>query len=248
MGDLTGRVALVTGGSGGIGRAIVRRLAAEGADVVLCVSKSIDAAEELAGELRGLGRRSLAARTDVCDADQVDSLVNATIQEFGRVDILVNNAGIVRDALVVRMKNADWDSVLDTNLKGAFHTIRAAARPMMKARYGRIVNISSVVGLIGNPGQANYVAAKAGLIGLTKSSARELASRGITVNAVAPGYIAAGMTDHLSEESREAFLSRIPVGRAGSPEDVASVVAFLSSEEAAYITGQVIGVDGGMAM
>ncbi|MBI4531084.1 MAG: 3-oxoacyl-[acyl-carrier-protein] reductase [Candidatus Latescibacteria bacterium] len=247
-GRLTDRVAIVTGGTGGIGAAIVRRFATEGADVVLCMRRSLDAGLSLVDEVRRLGRRSLSLQVDISNADQVDGLIQQTLEMFGRLDILINNAGVVCDALIVRMKDEEWDRVLDVNLKGAFHTIRAASRPMIKARYGRIINVTSVVGLIGNPGQANYVAAKAGLIGFTKSAARELASRGITVNAVAPGYVAAGMTERLSQEVRDAYLARIPLGRACSPEEVAALVTFLASEEAAYITGQVIAIDGGMVM
>jgi 3-oxoacyl-[acyl-carrier protein] reductase len=245
---LTDRVAVVTGGTGGIGAAIVRRFAAEGADVVFCVRRSIDAGLSLVDEVRQLGRQALSLQVDISNATQVDRLIQQTLEMFGRLDILVNNAGVVHDALIVRMKEDEWDRVLGVNLTGAFHAIRAASRPMIKARYGRIINMTSVVGLIGNPGQANYVAAKAGLIGLTKSAAREFASRGVTVNAVAPGYIAAGMTERLSQEVRDAYLARIPLGRAGSPEEVAALATFLASEEAAYITGQVIAIDGGMVM
>lgn len=248
MSRLDGQVALVTGGSRGIGEAVVLRLASEGADVALCASRSLEGAEGVADRVREMGRRAMAGLVDVSDEASVDAFVGRVVAEFGRLDILVNNAGVTRDGLILRMKDEDWDRVLDVNLKGAFHAIRACARPMIKARRGRIISISSVVGLRGNPGQANYAASKAGLIALTKSVARELASRGVTANSVAPGYIPTEMTEAISSEARESLLSQVPMGAAGSPEDVAAVVAFLASEDAAYITGQVIVVDGGMTM
>ncbi|OGG49601.1 MAG: 3-oxoacyl-[acyl-carrier-protein] reductase [Candidatus Handelsmanbacteria bacterium RIFCSPLOWO2_12_FULL_64_10] len=248
MNRLEGQVAIVTGGSRGIGEAVVVRLATEGADVALCASRSVEAAERVAGQVRGLGRRALVAQVDVSDAAAVDPFVASVISAFGRLDILVNNAGTTRDGLLLRMDDEAWDRVMDVNLKGAFHTIRAAARPMMRARRGRIVNISSVVGLRGNAAQANYAASKAGLIGLTKSVAREFASRGITANAVAPGYIPTEMTEGLPPDVKEALLAQAPMGRPGSAADVAATVAFLASDDAAYITGQVIVVDGGMTM
>ena len=248
MGLLDGKVALVTGGSRGIGRAIALRLGQEGADVAVC-ARNVEAAGEVASEIEGLGRKCLVRACDVADTEQAGALIASTIEELGQLDILVNNAGVTRDNLLMRMKEEDWDEVLAINLKGAFNCARAAVRPMLKARGGRIVNITSVVGLQGNAGQANYAASKAGLIGLTKSLARELASRGITANAVAPGLVPeTGMTGELAAEVQQQMLSAVPLGRAGTPEDVAHAVAFLASKQAAYITGQVLAVDGGMVM
>ncbi|GAB6180589.1 3-oxoacyl-[acyl-carrier-protein] reductase [Desulfotomaculum defluvii] len=245
---LNGKVAIVTGASRGIGKAIALALAGAQADIVVNYAGRADAAEETAAAIRQLGRRALVYQADVANTQQVQEMVNAALNEFGKVDILVNNAGITRDNLILRMKEEDWDSVLSVNLKSAFNTIKAVAKPMVKARYGRIINISSVVGLYGNAGQANYSAAKAGLIGLTKSMAKELGPRNITVNAVAPGFIMTEMTEHLTSEAREKLTSAVALNRLGKSEDVASMVAFLASDFCSYITGQVIGVDGGIAI
>jgi len=247
MGILTGKVALVTGGGRGIGRAIVLELAGQGADVVV---SDIDPviAEQTAAEVRNLGVRSLALKADVSKADDVEAMVRKSIEAMGKIDILVNNAGITRDTLLMRMEEKDWDLVLAINLKGAFFCTKAVSRPMMKQRSGKIVNIASVVGLIGNAGQSNYAASKAGLIGFTKSVAKELASRNIQANAVAPGFIETEMTAHLPPEARDAFLAQIPAKRPGTAQDVARVVAFLSSPASDYVTGQVIPIDGGMVM
>lgn len=245
---LSGKTALVTGASRGIGRAIALELAAAGADVAVNYAGSEEAANAVAREIEGLGRRAIAIKADVGSAAEAEHMVSQAIEAFGRIDILVNNAGITRDNLIMRMKEEEFDQVINTNLKGVFNCIKAVTRPMMKQRSGRIINISSVVGALGNPGQANYVAAKAGVIGLTKASARELASRGITVNAVAPGFIATDMTDKLSEEQKAALLPQIPLSRMGQPEEIARVVRFLASEDASYLTGQTLHVDGGMYM
>ncbi|MTI79844.1 MAG: 3-oxoacyl-ACP reductase FabG [Firmicutes bacterium] len=243
---LDGKVALVTGSSRGIGRAVATALAKAGANVVVNYAGRADAAEETANIIKEAGQKALVVKADVADAGQVKEMVDKTIKEFGRLDILVNNAGITRDNLLMRMKDEDWDSVLDTNLKGAFNCCRAVARPMLKARGGRIINISSVVGLSGNPGQVNYSAAKAGLIGITRTLAGELGSRGITVNAVAPGFVTTEMTDNLPDEVKDNLKERIPLGRLGAPEEIADVVTFLASPTAGYITGQTIAIDGGM--
>ena len=248
MKDLNGRYALVTGGSRGIGRAICLELAARGAAVSVNYAGNAAAAEETVEACKALGVDAFALQADVADAAACEAMVKETIARFGRLDILVNNAGITRDGLMLTMKEADWDAVLDTNLKGAFHCMKAAYRPMMKQKYGRIVNLSSIVGLRGNAGQANYAASKAGLIGLTKSLAKELAARNVTVNAVAPGFIDTDMTAALPEKAREAMLSTIPMGRLGQAEDVARAVAFFAGEGAGYVTGQVLCVDGGMAV
>ena len=248
MRRLEGKTAIVTGGSRGIGEAVALRLAAEGVDVAVCASRSQEAVEALAEQIESLGVRSLPIKADVSRSDEVDNLFSAVIEAWGKVDILVNNAGITRDGLLMRMKEEDWDAVMDVNLKGAFLCTKAASRPMMKARSGRIVNISSVSGLMGNAGQANYAASKSGLIGFTKTIARELAGRGITSNAVAPGFIPTDMTKDLSENVKAELMAQIPLGKLGKPEDIAAAVAFLVSDDAAYITGQVLVVDGGMVM
>jgi 3-oxoacyl-[acyl-carrier protein] reductase len=245
--DFKGQVALVTGGARGIGKSIAGRLAAAGADIVVA-DIALDAAEETAGELASRGVRSLAKAADVASGESVAKLIKESVGEMGRLDILVNNAGITRDGLVMRMKEEDWDSVLSINLKSVFLCSREAVKVMAKQRYGRIVNIASVVAFMGNPGQANYSASKAGMVGLTKTIAREYASRGITANAVAPGFIVTAMTDALPENVKEEMLRNIPLGKFGTPEDVAEAVTFLASPQAAYITGQVIHVNGGMYM
>lgn len=244
--NFSGKTALVTGGSRGIGRAVCLELARGGANVVLCYAGNEAAASQTAAQCQALGAKALALRCDVSDAAQVKALCGAAVKAFGSIDILVNNAGITRDGLLMMMKEEDFDAVVDTNLKGAYLCMKAVCRPMMKKRQGRIVNISSVVGLRGNAGQVNYAASKAGLIGMTKSAARELAGRGITVNAVAPGFISTDMTAALPGTA--ALLGSIPAGRLGQAEEVARAVAFLASDEAAYITGQVLAVDGGMSM
>ena len=244
---LQDEVALVTGGARGIGKAISQRLADEGASLAI-VDILLEAAEETAAEFRSNGVKAIALKADVSSYDEAADTVKKVVEHYGRLDILVNNAGITRDTLMLRMTPEDWDLVLNINLKGTFNFTKAAIRPMMKARKGKIVNISSVVGRMGNAGQANYSASKAGVIGLTKTSAKELASRNINVNAVAPGYIATEMTKEISDAASEAFMTIVPIKRAGTPEDVAKAVCFLSTDESEYITGQVINVDGGMLM
>ncbi len=244
---LQGQVAIITGASRGIGRAAALALAAEGAAVVVNYASSAAAAEQVLAEIRQLGSDGMALQADVGQADQAEALFAAVMEKYGRVDLLVNNAGIARDTLLLRMKLEDWQAVIDLNLTGVFLCTRAASKIMLKQRSGRIINITSVVGEIGNAGQANYSAAKAGVIGFTKTVARELASRGITVNAVAPGFIATDMTANLKQG--EEILKQIPLGRYGQPEDVAGVIRFLAADPAAaYMTGQVINIDGGMVM
>jgi len=247
MAEHEGRISLVTGGGQSIGREIALTLARAGSDVVV-VDVNGATAVRTAEEVSALGRRSIGLAVDVSDWDAASKAVETGLEQFGSVDILVNNAGITRDGLLVRMSAEDWNRVIDVNLKGAFNFCKAAAKAMMKKRWGRIVNISSVIGVMGNAGQANYAASKAGLIGLTKSLAKELASRGVTVNAVAPGFIDTPMTEVLGEKARSEMLGMIPLGRLGTAADVADVVSFLASEKARYVTGQVLHVDGGMVM
>jgi 3-oxoacyl-[acyl-carrier protein] reductase len=246
--DLSGKAALVTGGARGIGRAIVIRLATQGADVAFSYKGNAAAAAETAAAVEALGRRTLAVQADVREPHAADALVKATLEAFGKVDILVNNAGITRDDLIMRMSEEAWREVLETNLFGAFWMTKAVTRPMLKAKGGRIINISSVSGQAGQTGQANYSAAKAGLIGLTKATARELASRGITVNAVAPGFVLTELTQELPDALKDEIISRTPLGRFGTTDEIANAVAFLASDEAGYITGQVLAVDGGLVM
>ena len=248
MSETQKRVAVVTGGSRGIGRAVCVALAEQGCQIVVNCQHGIEAAEETAALCREKGVDAITVQADVSTQEGCDALFKAVAEAFGRVDILVNNAGVTRDNLIMRLSEQDYDKVLNTNLKGAFLCCKAASRLMMRQRYGRIVNLSSVVGLRGNAGQTAYAASKAGIVGLTKSLAKELASRGVTANAVAPGYIETDMTAALPEASRAAMVQGIPAARPGKPEEVARAVAFLASEESGYITGQVLRVDGGMAM
>ena len=249
MFDLSGRVALVTGASRGLGRAMAEAFARQGADLVVNYRENAAAAEEVVGEITRMGRRAIAVQGSTADGREAcAAIVKAALDEFGKVDILVNNAGITRDDLLIRMDAEDWDAVIDTNLSGPFWMTRAVARPMMKARHGRIINMSSVAGRIGNAGQANYSAAKAGLIGLTKTTARELASRNITCNAIAPGLIDTDILIGMPEAATQAILQIMPLGEIGKVDDVAAAAVYFASDEARYVTGQVLGVDGGIAM
>lgn len=245
---LQNQVALVTGASRGIGREIALELARQGADVVVNYAGNEQKAKEVVEGITKLGQRAIAIRCDVANSDDVAAMIKTTIDEFGKIDVLVNNAGVTRDNLLMRMKEEEWDAVINTNLKGVFLCTKSVTRPMMKQRQGTIINVASVVGISGNAGQANYVAAKAGVIGLTKTTAKELASRNIRVNAVAPGFISTDMTDELTEEMKESLLQQIPLARLGEPSDIAKVVAFLASGDSAYMTGQTLTVDGGMVM
>lgn len=246
--DLTNKNAVVTGASRGIGKAIAHKLASQGANVAVVYAGNTQKAEETVAELQEMGVKAKAYCCDVSDFNAAKELIASVIEDFGGVDILVNNAGIVKDSLVLSMKEDDFDKVIEVNLKGTFNMIKNVYQHMMKKRKGRIINISSVVGINGNAGQANYCSAKAGIIGLTKSVAKELAARGVTVNAVAPGFIETDMTDALSDKAKDAILSGIPAKHIGKPEDIANAVAFLASDESGYITGEVIKVDGGLAM
>jgi 3-oxoacyl-[acyl-carrier protein] reductase len=249
MFDLAGRVALVTGASRGLGRAMALAFARQGADVVVNYRESAAAADEVVSEITAMGRRAIAVQGSTAEGREAcEAIVKAALDEFGKVDILVNNAGITRDDLLIRMDAEDWDAVIDTNLSGPFWMTRAVARPMMKARHGRIINMSSVAGRIGNPGQANYTAAKAGLIGLTKATARELASRNITCNAIAPGLIDTDILIGMPEAATQAILQITAMGRIGKVEDVAAAAVYFASDESGFVTGQVLGVDGGIAM
>ncbi|MET0017700.1 3-oxoacyl-[acyl-carrier-protein] reductase [Oscillibacter sp.] len=243
-----GKTAVITGGSRGLGRAVCRKLAEGGANVVFSYAGNTAAAQETVKELESMGAQVRAVQGNVADSEAVKALMDTAVKEFGHIHILVNNAGITRDGLAMMMKEEDFDAVIDTNLKGTFLCMKAVSRIMLRQKYGRIVNLSSVVGIHGNAGQVNYAASKAGVIGMTKSLAKELAAKGITVNAVAPGFITTDMTDALPEAAKTALLATIPMARLGAPEDVADAVAFLAGDEAAYITGQILGVDGGMGM
>lgn len=242
---LANKVAIVTGGARGIGQAIALRLAEEGAEIAIC---DVQPSDKTMAQIAELGRAALALKVDITQESQVKEAIDSVMAKWGRIDILVNNAGVTRDGLLLRMQESEWDMVLDVNLKGAFLFSRAVLRPMLKQRQGRIISIASVVGLMGNPGQTNYAASKAGLIGFSKSLAREVASRGVTVNCVAPGFIVSEMTDALTEDQKKALLDQVPLGDMGLPGDVAAVVAFLASSDARYITGQTINVDGGLVM
>ena len=244
MFKLSNKIAVITGASQGIGKVIAEVLSSAGAHVI-CVARTENKIKDLANEINKKSGTASYKPCDISDGEAFASLINDTVKEYGKLDILINNAGITKDALVMRMNEDQWDIVIHTNLKGAFHGMKAAIRPMMKNRSGRIINITSIVGLTGNPGQANYAASKAGLIGMTKSIAKEVATRGITVNCIAPGWIGTDMTDELSDATKDQFLSRIPIGRIGAPEDIAHAALFLASDEANYITGQTITVDGG---
>lgn len=245
---LDGKVAIVTGSSRGIGKAIALKLAQKGAKVVVNYAGSQAAAEEVVASIKEAGGEAFSFKADISVETEVNELIKATSEAFGKIDILVNNAGITKDNLLMRMKEADWDAVLNTNLKGVYLCTKAVIKPMMKQRYGKIINITSVVGQMGNPGQGNYAAAKAGVIGFTKSIAKEVASRNITVNAVAPGFITTDMTDELGDKVKEELIKQIPLERLGAPEDVAEAVVFLASDSANYITGQTLNIDGGMVM
>ncbi len=246
--DLTGKVALVTGASRGIGQAVAVELAKVGADVIVNYIGNEAVAQETVEKVEALGRKALKIKADVGNADEVQAMVDEAHAAFGHIDVLVNNAGITRDGLLIRMKDTDWDDVLNINLKGVYLVTKAVAKLMVKQRSGRIINMTSVSGVTGNVGQANYAAAKAGVIGFTKTCAKELAARGITVNAVAPGFIETAMTDVLPEKIKEGIAATVPLGRMGQPEEIAGVVTFLASDFARYITGQVLNVDGGMVM
>ncbi len=245
---LKGRTAVITGSGRGIGKAIALKLAANGANIVINDIPSSDYADETCEEIKALGVDAIVVKGDVRKKDDVEALISAAIEKFGKIDIFVNNAGITRDGLMIRMNEEDWDLVMDINLKGAFNCIKAVARPMMKQRNGSIINIASIVGVMGNAGQANYVASKAGLIGLTKTTAKEFASRGIRCNAVAPGFIRSAMTDVLTDEVKQQYFNAIPLGKFGETDNIADVVVFLASDMSQYVTGQTINVDGGLVM
>ena len=244
MFDLSGKVAIITGASQGIGRTMATVMSESGANVI-CVARSEDKIKELSSEIENKGGRAIPIACDVGDGDAFSNTIKSVVDQFGKLDILINNAGITRDALLMRMNESQWDEVIQTNLKGAFFGMKAAIRPMMKNKFGRIINITSIVGLTGNPGQANYAASKAGLIGMTQSIAKEVGSRGITVNCIAPGWIDTEMTEELPENSKRDLLDRIPIGKIGKPENIAHAAVFLASDEASYITGETITVDGG---